>query len=73
MMVEQGGTGAYTSGRSVRQVYEAIFGVRDGEADPTRSVLVGGDVAAALPVLGPDGVPVVPGAAPEGPSSGAGP
>jgi penicillin-binding protein 2 len=80
MMVEQGGTGAYTSGRSVRQVYEAIFGVRDGEADPTRSVLVGGDVAPALPVIGPDGVPVVPAvpdaaaeAAPEDAATGAGP
>jgi penicillin-binding protein 2 len=57
MMVEQGGTGAYTSGRSVRKVYEALFGVRDGAADPARSVLVGGDVVADLPVLGPDGVP----------------
>lgn len=68
MMVEQGGTGAYTSGRSVRQVYEALFGVRDGAADPARSVLVGGDVAAELPALGPDGVPV----APEPPATGGG-
>jgi penicillin-binding protein 2 len=71
MMVEQGGTGAFTSGRSVRQVYEAIFGVRDGMADPARSVLVGGDVADGPPVLGPDGVPRVPGGA--GSERGAGP
>ncbi len=60
MRVSQGGTGAYTSGRSVRQVWEALFGVQDGHADPARSVLAGGDVATGLPTFGPDGVPVAP-------------
>jgi penicillin-binding protein 2 len=60
IMVEQGGTGAGTSGRSIKGIYEAIFGVRDGAADPARSVLVGGDVATELPRMGPDGVPVPP-------------
>jgi penicillin-binding protein 2 len=70
MMVEQAGTGAGTSGRAVRDVYEALFGVRDGRADPARSVLLGGDVATRLPTIGPDGVPVGPAAQP---SPGAGP
>ena len=60
MMVSQGGTGAGTSGVSVRGIHEALFGVRDGAADPARSVILGGDVAAALPAIGPDGVPQVP-------------
>ena len=60
MMVEQAGTGAGTSAPSVRAIYEALFGVRDGRADPARSVLVGGDVATGLPTFGPGGVPVAP-------------
>lgn len=58
MMVSQGGTGSGTSGPSVRAIHEALFGVRGGTADPARSVLVGGDVAADLPALTGDGVPV---------------
>ncbi len=60
IMVSQGGTGAGTSGASVRGIYEALFGVRDGTADPSRSVLAGGDVATALPTIGADGVPHAP-------------
>jgi penicillin-binding protein 2 len=60
IMVSQGGTGAGTSGASVKGIYEALFGVRDGQADPDRSVLVGGDVAQGLPTMGADGVPVPP-------------
>ncbi len=60
IMVSQGGTGAGTSGASVKGIYEALFGVRDGSADPARSVLVGGDVADGLPTMGPDGVPAAP-------------
>jgi hypothetical protein len=44
----------------VKGIYEALFGVRDGQADPARSVLVGGDVAQGLPAMGADGVPVPP-------------
>jgi penicillin-binding protein 2 len=60
IMVSQGGTGAGTSGASVKGIYEALFGVRDGQADPARSVLVGGDVATSLPTMGTDGVPAPP-------------
>lgn len=60
IMVSQGGTGAGTSGRSIKAIHEALFGVQDGDADPARSVLVGGDVAPGLPAMGPDGVPVPP-------------
>ncbi|HYN57067.1 MAG TPA: penicillin-binding protein 2 [Motilibacterales bacterium] len=62
IMVSQGGTGAGTSGASVKGIYEALFGVRNGTADPGQSVLVGGDVAAQLPTMGADGVPVAPAA-----------
>jgi penicillin-binding protein 2 len=60
MMVSQGGTGAGTSGRSIKAIHEALFGVRAGDAEPGRSVLVGGDVAASLPGISPDGVPLPP-------------
>ena len=60
IMVEEGGTGAGTSGRSVKAIYEALFGVEGGHADPARSVLAGGDVADALPTIGAEGVPVAP-------------
>ena len=60
IMVSQAGTGAGTSAPSIKGIYEALFGVRDGSADPARSVLVGGDVAAGLPTMGPGGVPVAP-------------
>ncbi len=60
IMVSQGGTGAGTSGASVKGIYEALFGVRDGAADPSRSVLVGGGVARGLPTMGADGVPTAP-------------
>ena len=57
LMISQGGTGAGTSGRSIKAIYESLFGVRDGRADPARSVLAGGDVATGLPTMGPDGLP----------------
>lgn len=60
MMVTQGGTGSKTSGPSVRKIYEAIFGVRGTSVDPSRSVLVGGEPRDALPVIRPDGTPVIP-------------
>ncbi len=60
IMVSQGGTGAGTSGASVRGIYDALFGARAGTADPSRSVLVGGDVATGLPTIGADGRPKAP-------------
>lgn len=60
LMVSQGGTGAGTAGRSVKAIHEALFGVRDGAADPARSVLAGGDVATGLPGIRADGVPGAP-------------
>jgi penicillin-binding protein 2 len=62
MMVSQGGTGAGTSGRSIKAIHEALFGVAGGDVDAARSVLVGGDVATGLPTIGADGVPVAPAA-----------
>ncbi len=60
MMVTRGGTGSFTAGPGVRTIYEAIFGVADGVVDPARSVLVGGAPSTTLPIVRPDGTPVVP-------------
>ena len=60
MMVTQGGTGSLTVGPSIRTIYEALFGVVDGVVDPTQSVLVGGAPSTTLPVVKPDGTPVIP-------------
>ncbi len=51
IMVTQGGTGSETSAPSVRAVYEAIYGITDGQPDPARSVLVGGAPSPTLPTL----------------------
>lgn len=60
MMITQGGTGSKTSGPSVRKIYEALFGVNGQTVNPSRSVLVGGTPSKKLPVIRPDGTPVVP-------------
>jgi hypothetical protein len=44
----------------VRAIYDAIFGVVDGVADPARSVLIGGAPSRSLPIVRPDGTPVTP-------------
>lgn len=60
MMVTQGGTGSKTSGPGVRKIYEALFGVKGGSVDPSRSVLVDGVPSKKLPTIRPDGTPVIP-------------
>jgi len=60
MMVTEGGTGSKTSGPSVRRIYEALFGVKNGVVRPKNSVLVGGAPKTELPVVRPDGTPVTP-------------
>ena len=60
MMVTQGGTGSLTVGPSVRTIYEALFGVVNGVVDPSQSVLIGGQPSTTLPVVKPDGTPVMP-------------
>lgn len=60
MMVPEGGTGAETSGPSVRAIYEQLFGVSGSTIDPSASVLVGGSPRSDLPTVGADGVPVFP-------------
>lgn len=49
LMVTQGGTGGGTSAPSVRTIYEALFGVEGGRADPARSVLRGGAPTEGVP------------------------
>ena len=61
MMVTQGGTGSGTSGPSVRNIYEALFGVDGDRVNPKNSVLIDAAPASLLPVVRPDGTPVVPG------------
>lgn len=70
-MVSQGGTGAVTSGPSVRAVYEAIFGVNGKSVDPARSVLAGGEPSDAIPAVTEEGVGIATGVA--GGESGAAP
>jgi penicillin-binding protein 2 len=60
MMVTEGGTGSKTSGPSVRKIYESLFGIKYGTVTPSRSILVGGEPRASLPVIKADGTPVVP-------------
>ncbi len=63
MMVSQGGTGAVTSGPSVRKIMEALFGVQGTTVNPARSVLIGSAPATQLPTVRPDGTVVpLPGA-----------
>ena len=47
--ISQGGTGAEACGPSVRAIYEALFGVKDGHASSDRSILSGGDVSSKIP------------------------
>jgi penicillin-binding protein 2 len=63
MMVTRGGTGSLTAGPGVRTIYEALFGIEDGIVDPAKSVLIGGEPSRILPVVRPDGTPVIPEAA----------
>ena len=60
MMVTRGGTGSVTVGPAVRTVYDAIFGVVDGVVIPEQSVFIGGSPSQTLPMVRPDGTPVVP-------------
>jgi penicillin-binding protein 2 len=59
MMVTEGGTGSKTSGPSVRKIYEELFGVTGSTVRPKDSILQGGAPMATLPVVRPDGTPVV--------------
>lgn len=64
MMVSQGGTGALTSGPSVRKIWEALLGVKGKTRNIKESVLVGGQPATLLPQVAADGsVQSIPGTA----------
>jgi penicillin-binding protein 2 len=58
MMVSQGGTGALTSGPSVRMIMEALFGVKGSTVDPKKSVLLHARPATKLPTVKSDGTVV---------------
>lgn len=72
VMVTQGGTGSKTSGPSVRNIYEALFGVRGTDVDSSRSVLIGGRPRDDLPTIRADGTPVTPKGKKSGLSDGGG-
>jgi penicillin-binding protein 2 len=55
MMVEQGGTGSGTSGDAVRHIWEALYGVRGDDVDPTRAAIPGARPPTGLPRFEPDG------------------
>ena len=63
-VVSQGGTGASSAAVAVRKVYDGIFGVVGGKADPGRSILAGGAPVSGLPKFRSDGTAVVPNASP---------
>ena len=46
--------------KRVRKIYEELFGVNGTTVNPNKSVLVGGAPSKSLPVIRPDGTPVVP-------------
>ena len=55
MMVPQGGTGALTSGASVRAIYEALLGVRGQAVNPKWAIVPGGNPVTTLPTIRPNG------------------
>jgi len=58
MMVPHGGTGALTSGASVRAIYEALFGVSGSTVDPSKAIYPNGPPT-TLPTIKRDGTIVV--------------
>jgi penicillin-binding protein 2 len=55
-MVTQAGTGATTAAPAVREIWEGMYGLRNG----VRAALPGGNVPDKLPTLAPDGTVVAP-------------
>lgn len=49
VVITQAGIGGEMSAPAARKIYDAIFGVADGQANPARSVLVGGVPQTGLP------------------------
>lgn len=55
MMIEQGGTGSGSSGIAVRNIWEGLYGVKNGKVHPSKALLPGADPPESLPVFAPDG------------------
>jgi penicillin-binding protein 2 len=55
MMVEQGGTGALTSGPGVRKIYEALYGIKGNAVKPKQAVIRNSRPAIKLPKVKSDG------------------
>lgn len=61
MVVSQGGTGSGTCGPSVRRIYEALFGIKGMNVDPSKSILAGAAPSTHLPKITQTGVVEFPG------------
>ncbi|MDQ4085103.1 MAG: penicillin-binding protein 2 [Actinomycetota bacterium] len=55
MMVSQGGTGSGTSGPAVRNIWEALYGVRGGTVHPRQAAQPGAHPPSRLPSFAPNG------------------
>ena len=55
MMVTQGGTGSGTAGEPVRHIWEALYGIRDGEVHAKDAAIRGTTPPKGLPTFADDG------------------
>ncbi|MBS4751530.1 penicillin-binding protein 2 [Nocardioides sp. zg-ZUI104] len=55
MMMTQGGTGSGSVGDSVRAIWDALYGVVDGEVRPSKAAIPGTTPPSELPVFDEDG------------------
>jgi len=55
MMISQGGTGSGSTGDSIRAVYEALYGIRDGKVVASKAAIPGTKPNPGLPRFADDG------------------
>jgi penicillin-binding protein 2 len=55
MMVTQGGTGSGTAGEPVRHIWEALYGIEDGQVHPRDAAISGTTPPKGLPTFAEDG------------------
>ncbi len=60
VVVSQGGTGSGTSAPVVRDIYSAIYGIKNNKLVPGTAALPGGNPPAKLPVIRQDGTLITP-------------
>jgi penicillin-binding protein 2 len=62
MMMTQAGTGSGSSGEPVRHIWEALYGVSDGQVHPKQAAIRGGTPPQGLPTFAQDGAILPPSA-----------